>query len=83
MVYDSFLDEYYGIGLLVVFIEFLIIDVCGICDYYENGGKIKINRMLVEDIDIIFLVIWYFDGVELLIESRFVMVIEVLGFVVI
>lgn len=83
VAHDSFLDEHHGIGSLAALIESLIIDACGICDHYENGGKTKINRTLAEDTDITFPVIRYLDGAESSTESRFVTVIEVPGLAVI
>jgi len=68
---------------LAALIESLIIDACGICEHYENGGKTKINRTLAKDIDIKFPVIRYLDGSESTIESRFVTVIEVPGLAII
>lgn len=62
----------------------MIIDACGICENYENGGKTKINRtILAEDADIKFPIIKYLDGAESSTESRFVAVIEVPGLAVI
>ena len=61
----------------------MIIDACGICKYYENDGKTKINRTLAGDTDITFPVIRYLDGAESTTESRFVTVIEVPGLAVI
>lgn len=61
----------------------MIIDACGICEHYENGGKTKINRTLAKDIDIKFPVIRYLDGSESTTESIFVTVIEVPGLAII
>ena len=61
----------------------MIIEACGICEHYENGGKTKINRTLVKDTDITFPVIRYLDGAISATESRFVTVIEVPGLAVI
>ena len=67
---------------MAALIESLIIDACGICEHYENGGKTKINRTLA-DTDITFPVIRYLDGAESTTESRFVTVIEVPGLAII
>jgi len=79
----SHLDEHDGVGSLAALIESLIIDACGICEHYENGGKTKINRTLAKDTNITFPVIRYLDGAESTTESRFVTVIEVPGLAVI
>lgn len=79
----SHLDEHHDVGSLAALIESLIIDACGICEHYENGGKTKINRTSAEDTNITFPVIRYLDGAESTTESRFVTVIEVPGLAVI
>ena len=83
VAHPSLLDEHHGAGSLAALIESLIIDACGICPHYENGGRTKINKTLAENTDITFPVIRYLDGAELGTESRFVTVIEVPGLAVI
>ena len=78
----SLLDENHGAHSLTALIESLIIEACGICEHYENGGKTKINRTMAKDTDITFPVIRYLDGAGSTSESRFVTVIEVPGLAV-
>lgn len=83
VVEPSLLDENNGADSLAELIESLIIEACGICKHYENGGKTKINRTMAKDTDITFPVIRYLDGAGSTSESRFVTVIEVPGLAII
>ena len=83
VAHPSLLDEHHGVGSLAELIESLIIDACGICKRYENGGRTKIIRTLAEGTDITFPIIRYLDGAESTTGSRFVTVIDVPGLAVI